>query len=137
MRTVYAPRSITIRRASARGSTAQDGSDPGAMVVEVGDACLPSTGVASTPHTTRVESDVRAFTLPANVMMVQDAQRSEFDDASLDWHLRSAWFPSVFVQCQMGAPPMVIIRISRKIPVQRPLAEHDQDCPGTRGGASR
>jgi len=58
-------------------------------------------------------------------MMVQAAQLSPLDDASLDWQLRSAWFWSVFGQRQMGAPLMIIIRISGKVMVQRPLAEND------------
>ena len=50
---------------------------------------------------------------------------SPLDDASLDWQLRSAWFWSVFGQRQMGAPLMIIIRISGKVMVQRSLAEND------------
>ena len=52
-------------------------------------------------------------------MMVQAAQFPQLDDASLDWQLRSAWVWSVFAQCQMGAPPMVIIRDARKSGVIR------------------
>ena len=58
-------------------------------------------------------------------MMVQAAQLSQLDPASLDRQVRSARFWSVFAQCQMGAPLMIIIRISGKVMVQTSLAEND------------
>src|SRR4051812_33059482 len=62
---------------------------------------------------------------PAFVVMVQAAQLSKLDNASVTWRLRSSWFGSVFGQCQMGAPPMIIFDVSGKVLVHRPLAEHD------------
>ena len=94
------------------------------MVLEIIDARLPSIG--SRPRRTPQISDLAGYSRRAAfITMVQAAQISQLDDASLGWSLRPSWLWGVLAQRQMGAPPMVIIRITRKVLVQRTLAEHD------------